>query len=70
MELSVKETHTLIAPCVSCQCNNHSETCDPETGKCLVCTITHFSIGFSPEHTMTVTYEGSFCEKYMAVLFG
>lgn len=46
MELSVKETHTLIAPCVSCQCNNHSETCDPETGKCLVCTITHFSIGF------------------------
>uniref|UniRef100_A0A8C0ES47 Laminin subunit alpha-1 n=1 Tax=Bubo bubo TaxID=30461 RepID=A0A8C0ES47_BUBBB len=36
-ELSVKEPHTLIAPCVPCQCNNHSETCDPETGKCLNC---------------------------------
>ncbi|XP_037662104.1 laminin subunit alpha-1 isoform X2 [Choloepus didactylus] len=27
----------LIAPCVPCSCNNHSETCDPETGKCLNC---------------------------------
>ncbi|XP_019328886.1 PREDICTED: laminin subunit alpha-1 [Aptenodytes forsteri] len=36
-ELGVKEPHTLIAPCVPCQCNNHSETCDPETGKCLNC---------------------------------
>uniref|UniRef100_A0A8C3KD52 Basement membrane-specific heparan sulfate proteoglycan core protein n=1 Tax=Calidris pygmaea TaxID=425635 RepID=A0A8C3KD52_9CHAR len=36
-ELSVKEPHALIAPCVPCQCNNHSETCDPETGKCLNC---------------------------------
>ncbi|KFQ65922.1 Laminin subunit alpha-1, partial [Pelecanus crispus] len=36
-ELSVKEPHALLAPCVPCQCNNHSETCDPETGKCLNC---------------------------------
>ena len=36
-EFSVRETHTIIAPCVPCQCNNHSETCDPETGKCLNC---------------------------------
>uniref|UniRef100_A0A663M6Q6 Laminin subunit alpha-1 n=1 Tax=Athene cunicularia TaxID=194338 RepID=A0A663M6Q6_ATHCN len=36
-ELSVQEPHTLIAPCVPCQCNNHSETCDPETGRCLNC---------------------------------
>ncbi|XP_076992059.1 laminin subunit alpha-1 isoform X2 [Tamandua tetradactyla] len=27
----------LIAPCVPCSCNNHSEACDPETGKCLNC---------------------------------
>ncbi|XP_038603188.1 laminin subunit alpha-1 [Tachyglossus aculeatus] len=26
-----------IAPCVPCHCNNHTETCDPETGKCLNC---------------------------------
>uniref|UniRef100_A0A8C3DG64 Laminin subunit alpha-1 n=1 Tax=Corvus moneduloides TaxID=1196302 RepID=A0A8C3DG64_CORMO len=36
-ELSVREPHTVIAPCVPCQCNNHSETCDPDTGKCLNC---------------------------------
>ncbi|XP_036274949.1 laminin subunit alpha-1 [Pipistrellus kuhlii] len=27
----------LLAPCVPCNCNNHSDTCDPETGKCLNC---------------------------------
>ncbi|XP_032149235.1 laminin subunit alpha-1 [Sapajus apella] len=27
----------LIAPCVPCSCNNHSNTCDPNTGKCLNC---------------------------------
>ncbi|XP_026264666.2 laminin subunit alpha-1 [Urocitellus parryii] len=27
----------LLAPCLPCNCNNHSETCDPETGKCLNC---------------------------------
>ncbi|XP_006761995.1 PREDICTED: laminin subunit alpha-1 [Myotis davidii] len=27
----------LLAPCVPCSCNNHSDTCDPETGKCLNC---------------------------------
>uniref|UniRef100_A0A672TFA1 Laminin subunit alpha-1 n=1 Tax=Strigops habroptila TaxID=2489341 RepID=A0A672TFA1_STRHB len=36
-ELGVKELHTLIARCVPCQCHNHSDTCDPETGKCLNC---------------------------------
>uniref|UniRef100_A0A8B9S3L0 Laminin subunit alpha-1 n=1 Tax=Apteryx owenii TaxID=8824 RepID=A0A8B9S3L0_APTOW len=35
--LSVKEPHALVVPCVPCQCNNHSETCDLETGKCLDC---------------------------------
>ncbi|XP_032166436.1 laminin subunit alpha-1 [Mustela erminea] len=29
--------HPLLAPCVPCSCNNHSDTCDPETGKCLNC---------------------------------
>uniref|UniRef100_A0A8C3CUE0 Laminin subunit alpha-1 n=1 Tax=Cairina moschata TaxID=8855 RepID=A0A8C3CUE0_CAIMO len=36
-ELGVRESHTVIARCLPCQCNNHSETCDPETGKCLNC---------------------------------
>ncbi|XP_032036850.1 laminin subunit alpha-1 [Aythya fuligula] len=36
-ELGVRESHTMIARCLPCQCNNHSETCDPETGKCLNC---------------------------------
>uniref|UniRef100_A0A8C9AUH6 Laminin subunit alpha-2 n=1 Tax=Prolemur simus TaxID=1328070 RepID=A0A8C9AUH6_PROSS len=27
----------LLAPCVPCSCNNHSDACDPETGKCLNC---------------------------------
>uniref|UniRef100_A0A8B9DL87 Laminin subunit alpha-1 n=1 Tax=Anser cygnoides TaxID=8845 RepID=A0A8B9DL87_ANSCY len=36
-ELGVRESHTMIEPCLPCQCNNHSETCDPETGKCLNC---------------------------------
>uniref|UniRef100_A0A8C5X3Z9 Laminin subunit alpha 1 n=1 Tax=Malurus cyaneus samueli TaxID=2593467 RepID=A0A8C5X3Z9_9PASS len=36
-ESNVKEPHTLIPPCVPCQCNNHSETCHPDTGKCLNC---------------------------------
>nr|XP_051707390.1 laminin subunit alpha-1 isoform X1 [Oryctolagus cuniculus] len=27
----------LLAPCVPCNCNNHSDACDPETGKCLNC---------------------------------
>ncbi|XP_066103211.1 laminin subunit alpha-1 [Saccopteryx bilineata] len=32
-----KGPHLLLAPCVPCSCNNHSDTCDPETGKCLNC---------------------------------
>ncbi|XP_039074653.1 laminin subunit alpha-1 isoform X2 [Hyaena hyaena] len=27
----------LLAPCVPCHCSNHSDVCDPETGKCLNC---------------------------------
>ncbi|XP_060056690.1 laminin subunit alpha-1 [Erinaceus europaeus] len=29
--------HPLLAPCVPCTCNNHSDTCDPETGTCQNC---------------------------------
>ncbi|XP_058412658.1 laminin subunit alpha-1 isoform X1 [Diceros bicornis minor] len=27
----------LLAPCVPCSCNNHSDACDPDTGTCLNC---------------------------------
>uniref|UniRef100_A0A8C8SLG0 Laminin subunit alpha-1 n=1 Tax=Pelusios castaneus TaxID=367368 RepID=A0A8C8SLG0_9SAUR len=37
VDLNVNEARQLIAPCVPCQCNNHSETCDLETGMCLNC---------------------------------
>ncbi|XP_036620494.1 laminin subunit alpha-1 [Trichosurus vulpecula] len=36
-EAGVREPRPLIAPCIPCHCNNHTETCDPETGKCLNC---------------------------------
>ncbi|KAG8521110.1 Laminin subunit alpha-1, partial [Galemys pyrenaicus] len=32
-----KGTYPLLAPCVPCSCNNHSDICDPETGTCLNC---------------------------------
>ncbi|XP_077208858.1 laminin subunit alpha-1 isoform X1 [Paroedura picta] len=34
---TLKTYPSLIQPCVPCQCNNHSETCDPQTGVCLGC---------------------------------
>ncbi|XP_038249040.1 laminin subunit alpha-1 [Dermochelys coriacea] len=37
VDLNVKEPRQMTAPCVPCQCNNHSETCNLETGKCLNC---------------------------------
>ncbi|KAM4688464.1 laminin subunit alpha-1 [Discoglossus pictus] len=36
-EINVLGARPLIAPCVPCQCSNHSETCDPDTGKCMSC---------------------------------
>ncbi|XP_053570910.1 laminin subunit alpha-1 [Bombina bombina] len=36
-EIDVRGSRPLIAPCVPCQCSNHSETCDPDTGKCMDC---------------------------------
>ncbi|XP_013373113.1 PREDICTED: laminin subunit alpha-1 [Chinchilla lanigera] len=32
-----RESRALLAPCVPCSCSNHSDACDPETGKCLSC---------------------------------
>uniref|UniRef100_A0A480VLH9 Laminin subunit alpha-1 isoform X2 n=1 Tax=Sus scrofa TaxID=9823 RepID=A0A480VLH9_PIG len=32
-----RRPRSLLAPCVPCSCNNHSDACDPETGKCLNC---------------------------------
>lgn len=41
----------LLAPCVPCSCNNHSDACDPETGKCLVCLSVRFiRTGTEPLH--------------------
>ncbi|XP_051046860.1 laminin subunit alpha-1 [Phodopus roborovskii] len=36
-ESSGRGPHPLLAPCVPCSCNNHSDVCDPETGQCLNC---------------------------------
>ncbi|MEE6464431.1 hypothetical protein FKM82_006256 [Ascaphus truei] len=36
-EIDVRGPRPLIASCVPCQCSNHSEICDPETGKCMSC---------------------------------
>ncbi|XP_043081584.1 laminin subunit alpha-1 [Puntigrus tetrazona] len=37
-ELNMKgRKRPLIRPCVPCQCNNHSLTCDLDTGECLGC---------------------------------
>lgn len=36
-ELNMKgRNRPLIQPCVPCRCNNHSLSCDLETGECLV----------------------------------
>uniref|UniRef100_A0A8C5LLU5 Laminin subunit alpha-1 n=1 Tax=Jaculus jaculus TaxID=51337 RepID=A0A8C5LLU5_JACJA len=36
-EVGGRKPHPLLAPCVPCSCNNHSDACDPNTGKCLNC---------------------------------
>ncbi|KAM4704989.1 laminin subunit alpha-1 [Rhinophrynus dorsalis] len=36
-EINVRGSRPLIARCVPCQCSNHSEICDSETGKCMDC---------------------------------
>lgn len=36
-ELNVRGPQPFIAPCVPCQCSNHSEICDADTGECLGC---------------------------------
>ncbi|XP_069476798.1 laminin subunit alpha-1 isoform X2 [Ambystoma mexicanum] len=36
-DMNVIGPRPLMAPCVPCECNNHSETCDPETGECQGC---------------------------------
>ncbi|OCT76655.1 hypothetical protein XELAEV_18031856mg [Xenopus laevis] len=36
-ETNVRGSQPLIARCVPCQCNNHSDICDPDTGNCQDC---------------------------------
>ncbi|XP_061212315.1 laminin subunit alpha-1 isoform X2 [Neopsephotus bourkii] len=63
-ELGVKELHTLIAPCVPCQCHNHSDTCDPETGKCLNCrdnTVGDYCSACAPGYYGKVTGSANDC---------
>ncbi|KAM8966911.1 laminin subunit alpha-1 [Pelodytes ibericus] len=35
--INVQESRSLHGHCVPCQCSNHSEICDPDTGKCMDC---------------------------------
>ncbi|XP_069813854.1 laminin subunit alpha-1 isoform X1 [Dendropsophus ebraccatus] len=37
IEINVLKSHPVIAPCVPCECSNHSEVCDPHTGQCMGC---------------------------------
>ncbi|XP_044514002.1 laminin subunit alpha-1 [Gracilinanus agilis] len=37
LKVSGDDPLPLVASCVPCECNNHSETCHPETGQCLNC---------------------------------
>uniref|UniRef100_A0A4W5QL40 Laminin, alpha 1 n=1 Tax=Hucho hucho TaxID=62062 RepID=A0A4W5QL40_9TELE len=36
-DLNLQGKRPLIQPCMSCQCNNHSQACDLDTGECLGC---------------------------------
>ncbi|KAL6097440.1 lama1 [Pungitius sinensis] len=45
-ELSTKKQKSMfVRPCVRCRCNNHSDSCDAETGACLDCQ--HYTSGRS-----------------------
>ncbi|XP_074549755.1 laminin subunit alpha-1 [Halichoeres trimaculatus] len=54
-ELSSQSLKSLfVRPCVPCRCNNHSESCDPETGECQDCQ--HQTAGKSCELCATGHY--------------
>ncbi|KAG7488691.1 hypothetical protein MATL_G00037040, partial [Megalops atlanticus] len=36
-ELNPRGPRPLIQPCIPCRCNNHSQSCDLDTGKCQAC---------------------------------
>ncbi|KAK5897644.1 hypothetical protein CgunFtcFv8_015135, partial [Champsocephalus gunnari] len=56
-ELSSQSRRSLfIPPCVQCRCNNHSETCDPQTGACQSCE--HHTAGSSC-HLCAAGYHGN-----------
>ncbi|KAJ4923847.1 hypothetical protein JOQ06_028102 [Pogonophryne albipinna] len=64
-ELSSQSRRSLfIRPCVQCRCNNHSETCDPETGACqggfgdFRCSACHTG------------FEGRYCERCSVGYYG
>ncbi|XP_012581228.1 PREDICTED: laminin subunit alpha-1 [Condylura cristata] len=70
LESGGKGPHPLLAPCVPCNCNNHSDTCDPETGTCLNIMNDHFSPTciLEGEHDLRcdacfLGYEGQYCER-------
>ncbi|XP_062987367.1 laminin subunit alpha-1 [Elgaria multicarinata webbii] len=36
-DTTLKVSPSRLPPCLPCHCNNHSDSCDPKTGKCLDC---------------------------------
>ncbi|XP_072008302.1 laminin subunit alpha-1 [Engystomops pustulosus] len=63
-EVNLLKAQPYIAPCVPCQCSNHSEACDPHTGECMGCrdhTAGHNCHICAPGYYGTVTGSISDC---------
>ncbi|KAG9479046.1 hypothetical protein GDO78_012615 [Eleutherodactylus coqui] len=81
-EVNLLEPQPYIAPCVPCQCTNHSGDCDPQTGECIVSHVAVLpALYFSPTCILEGTndfrcdaclpgYEGRHCEQCSLGYFG
>uniref|UniRef100_A0A3Q3JQJ1 Laminin, alpha 1 n=1 Tax=Monopterus albus TaxID=43700 RepID=A0A3Q3JQJ1_MONAL len=52
--MSQSQKSMFVRPCVQCRCNNHSDSCDTETGDCQDCQ--HHTSGRSCEHCASGYY--------------